>query len=256
MRHFSLVLILAMALALAADALPSCAGPPQAVLARVERVEKNGAVVLTDHRIVHLEGIRLPERTSRGAPQPFADQALSAIKALMTAPLQLAVPPPARDRYSRVRAQVSVGGRWIQGELLSRGLARVEVAPDRIECATELFSEEARARSAHLGLWAAPAYAIRAPPTVGRGDVDTFQIVEGKVLNTSVKNGRAYLNFGADWHSDFTATVDPVDMPNFRATGVDPRSYVGQTIRVRGWVQFHNGPEIEVANPQGIEVVQ
>jgi hypothetical protein len=64
------------------------------------------------------------------------------------------------------------------------------------------------------------------------------------------------LNFGTDWRRDFTVTIDPIDMRNFRATGVDPKSYAGQTIRVRGWVQLHNGPEIEVANPQGIEVLK
>jgi len=45
-------------------------------------------------------------------------------------------------------------------------------------------------------------------------------------------------------------------MINFRTAGVDPLSYVGQTIRVRGWVQSLHGPEIEVANPQSIEVVR
>ena len=73
--------------------------------------------------------------------------------------------------------------------------------------------------------------------------------------NADLKNGRAYLNFGADWRSDFTVTIEPQDMPNFRNSGVDPRNYTGQTIRVRGIVQSLNGPEIEVANPQGIEVI-
>ena len=151
--------------------------------------------------------------------------------------------------------QAFVGDQWIQAFLLSRGLARVSIAPDRTECASELFAAEAQARTAGRGLWAAPAYVVRDPSSVQR-DIGTFQIVEGKVLNASIKNGRAYLNFGADWRRDFTATVDPVDMPNFHALGVDPRSYAGQTVRIRGWIEWHNGPEIEVANPSGIEVVQ
>jgi micrococcal nuclease len=163
--------------------------------------------------------------------------------------------PPKLDRYRRLRAQVFVGKNWLQADLLNRGLARASVAPDRTECASELLAVEAQARLEHRGLWASSAYAIRTPQDVRR-DVGTFQIVEGTVLNASMKNGRAYLNFGADWRTDFTVAVDPDDMANFRRTGVNPTSYAGQTIRVRGWVQWRYGPEIEVPNPQGIEVIK
>jgi hypothetical protein len=142
----------------------------------------------------------------------------------------------------------------MQSELLARGLARVMIAPDRTECATELFAVEAKARAAKAGIWSNPVYAVRSPDNL-KNDTGTFQIVQGKVLNASLKNGRAYINFGTDWKNDFTVTVEPEDMKNFRATGVDPRDYVGQTIRVRGLVQWLNGPEIEVANPQSVEVV-
>ena len=257
MRQFRLVLVseVWLALSLPASALPVCAGAPDPALARVQRVEDNGALDLVDHRILHLEGIRLPQGASDQAPQFFADKALATIKTLLNAPLRVTAPAPMRDRYNRVRAQVFVANRWLQKELLDRGLARVEIAPDRTECAAELFAAEEKARSSRLGLWASDSYAIRTPEQV-ESDVDTFQIVEGKVLNARVKNGRAYLNFGVDWRRDFTATVEPMDMRNFRITGVDPLSYVGQTIRVRGWVQLHNGPEIEVANPQAIEVLR
>ena len=168
--------------------------------------------------------------------------------------MTLAVTPPKLDRYRRLRAQAFIGERWLQADLLDRGLARVSLAPDRTECASELFAVEAKARQAGRGLWAWPGYAIRSPQDVGR-DIGTFQIVEGKVLNAAIKGGRAYLDFGADWRTDFTVSIDPDDMPNFRRSGVDPRFYSGQTIRVRGWVQWRYGPEIEVPNPQGIEVV-
>ena len=257
MRHFWLVLIPAVWLAssIASRALPLCAGPLEAAPARVQRVENNGAIVLVDRRVVHLEGIRLPGGALDQAPQLFADQALAAIKSMMTAQLRISAQPPKKDRYDRERAQVFVAGRWLQAELLDRGLARVEIAPDRTECAAELFAAEDKARSKHLGLWSSKAYAIQTPMTVKDG-LNTFQIVEGTVLNASVKSARAYLNFGTDWRRDFTVTIDAIDMRNFRVTGVDPQSYVGQTIRVRGWVQLHNGPEIEVPNPQGIEVLK
>ena len=257
MRYIFQALAIAGALLHSADAIAetNCAGPIEIHGAHLLRLDMNSALVLLGGRVVHLEGIRFPAGKLERAPQSFADESRAAVAALVKSPLTLRSLPPKIDRHGRLRAQVFVGGQWIQAFLLSRGLARVSVAPDRTECASELFAAEAQGRIARRGLWAAPAYAVRDPSNVRR-DIGTFQVVEGKVLNASVKNGRAYLNFGADWRRDFTATVDPVDMPNFRALGVDPRSYAGQTIRVRGWVEWHNGPEIEVANPQGIEVLQ
>lgn len=236
--------------------LPGCAGHVEIAAGHLLRVERNGAIILTDGRAARLEGIRLPQGELDHAPQAFADLALAAIKSVASsAPLTLTSTPPKEDRYDRVRVQAFSGGNWIQGELLSRGLARVSISPDRTECAAELLAAESHARNAHAGIWASPAYAIRRPPNLWP-DLGTFQIVEGKVLNATKRNGRVYLNFGSDWRTDFTVTVDPDDTPNFRRSGVDPLSYSGQTIRVRGWIQSMNGPEIEVPNPQGIEVLQ
>jgi endonuclease YncB( thermonuclease family) len=247
---------LAVAMPAAAAHLPACSGTPEIAGGQLLRVEKNGAVILADGRATHLEGIRLPAGAADRAPQSFADQALDLVAVLAhKGPLLLTAMPPKEDRYDRVRGQLFTGdGTWVQRVLLEKGLARVQIAPDRTECYTELYEAEAEARAAHLGLWALPAYAVRNPDTVIR-DIGTFQIVEGKVANAEVKSGRAYLNFGADWRTDFTVVINPADMASFRALGVDPRSYAGQTVRVRGLVQSLNGPEIEVANPQSIEVV-
>jgi len=256
-------LLLAVALAAypsvalaAPSTLPSCAGDVEISGAQLLRVERNGSVVFTDGRAAHLEGIRLPAGSDDRAPQSFADQALAALTAMArSGPLKLTAIPPKEDRYDRVRGQLFNAKVWVQSEMLSRGLARVVVAPDRTECASELFAIEAKARAAKAGLWSNAVYAVRTPDNL-RSDVGSFQIVEGKVLNVSMRDGRTYLNFGTNWKTDFTVVVNPEDKKNFRSTGVDPRDYVGQTIRVRGIVQWLNGPEIEVANPQSVEVIQ
>lgn len=246
---------LLLATPLRAAGLPPCAGPVEIAGGALLRVEPNGAVIFADGRAAHLEGIRLPAGAADRAPQNFADQALGALGALARkGTLTLTAVPPKEDRYDRVRGQLFVAGDWAQAALLRAGLARVAIAPDRTECASELFAAEAQARAAHAGLWSAPAYAVRNPDTVGR-DVGTFQVVQGKVLNVDLKGGRAYLNFGADWRTDFTVTIAHEDMAKFRDNGVDPRNYEGQTLRVRGFVQWLNGPEIEIANPQSVEVI-
>lgn len=256
MRLQTLFLGLSLLAATPANAagLPGCAGAVEISDAQLLRVEVNGSVIFTDGRAVHLEGIRLPGADR--APPALSSKALGTVASLLhQPPLTLTAIAPKEDRYDRVRGQLFAADNiWIQVALLKSGLARVSIAPDRTECAAELFAAEAQGRAARAGLWALPAYAIRNPENVAH-DVGSFQIVQGKVLGTGLKNGRAYLNFGAEWRSDFTVAVRPEDMANFRRTGVDPRNYAGQTVRVRGIVQWLNGPEIEVANPQAIEVV-
>ncbi|MBS0471867.1 MAG: thermonuclease family protein [Proteobacteria bacterium] len=240
-----------------AVALPACAGNIEIQGEHLLRVEQNGVVVITDGRALVLEGIRLPTGSRENAPGIYVDRAFAMLDGYVKhGPLTITALRPKEDRYGRVRGQLFNGqGVWVQQALLRAGLARVAISPDRTECASELYAAEDAARAARAGIWADPSYAIRTPDTVATF-AGTFQIVQGRVLTAELKNGRAYLDFGSDWHSDFTAVIAPEDMDNFRKLGVDPRSYAGQTIRVRGLVQMHNGPEIEVANPQSVQVIE
>jgi hypothetical protein len=202
-------------------------------------------------------GIRIPHANNDRAPSFIADQAYDALNAMARGhTVDVTAVAPKEDRYDRVRGQVFNGGdRWLQLALLKNGLSRVDISPDRTECAAELYAAEGSARAASIGLWSEAVYGVRTPDALG-GDTGTFQIVQGRVLTADVKSGRAYLDFGADWKTDFTVTVAPEDMANFRRDGIDPRDYAGKTIRVRGIVQQFNGPEIEIANPKQIEIVQ
>ncbi|HUO91993.1 MAG TPA: thermonuclease family protein [Rhizomicrobium sp.] len=247
-------------LPLRAQAVAPCAGPVEARDVHVLRVEKNADLVLTDGRAVRLEGVMLPAGDRDHAPNYLAERALGSLNELArNRALSLAVFVPKEDRYGRLRAQVFFPDvrdePWLQVALLKRGFARVSIAPDRRECASELYAAEAYARRKHYGIWASGFYDVRTPADLG-GTIGTFQIVEGKVLSARVKDGRAYLDFGRDWRRDFKATISPADMRRFRDAGVDPRTYEGLTIRVRGFVDALGGPEIEVASPEAIEVVQ
>jgi len=246
--------------AAAAATLPACLPPVEVAQAQVARAEQNGVVVLIDGRAVKVEGLLFPAGAKDRAPASFQAQAIAALKQMTQGrDVTLDAEPPKEDRYDRIRAQIVFPQAdkepWLQAALLRRGLARVSIAPDRRECAAELYAAEAEARAAHAGLWANSAYAVRTPMNLGPAQTGSFQIVEGQVQNADVKGGRAYLNFGADWRKDFTVTIAPQDLKTFTAAGVDPRSYAGKTVRVRGWVQFLNGPEIEIAAPEAIEIL-
>ena len=128
--------------------LPDCAGEVVVAKAHVTRVERDGALILDDGRAAVLEGIRLP-----GADRPVtpvARQALEVLRQLAAGTsLVLTSTPPLQDRYGRIRVQ-AFDHAWLQVVLLERGLARVEIAPDREECAPDLYEAEAKARASFV----------------------------------------------------------------------------------------------------------
>lgn len=256
MRAFVLA-VTAAAVACCAEAAPSCTGDVEIGGAHIMRVEKNGVLVMTDGRALHLEGIRLPNAAQDHAPQAIMDKAFAELDNLARGrELDARAVYPKEDRYDRVRAQIfTQDGVWLQMELLKKGLARVDIAPDRGECYRDLYTAEAEARKAGLGLWADAAYGFRSPEAAA-GDTGSFQIVVGRVVSTAAVDGRVYLNFGQDWRRDFTVVVSSDDVKTFKNMGVDPMNYEGKLVRVRGLVQSQFGPAIAVGNPKQIELLQ
>ncbi len=241
--------------------LPPCANVIELAGVRVDAVEDNGALVLHGGQVLHLESVLLPGGPRDHAPPALRERAITALQNLAVGrEIVAAARSPLKDRYGRIEAQIflpnAVDNDWLQVAILSRGLGRVFITPDRPECAAPLFAAEQAARDRRQGIWAVPAYAVRTPQTLTHRDRGTFQIVEGKVVHAAVKGGRGYLDFGANWKRDFTATIAPDCMKLFRKLGVDPRSYEGRTIRVRGWIDEYHGPEMDVAAPQDIELVE
>ena len=115
-----------------------------------------------------------------------------------------------------------------------------------------MLAIERNARTAKRGIWSHPYYAVRSPETVAR-DADSFQLVEGTVLDVAERKGKTFLNFGADWRSDITVVVESRNAKSFREAGLSLTDLEGQRIRVRGWVKSWNGPLIEATHPEQIE---
>ncbi len=224
--------------------------------ARVLRVERNGELILAHGGSVTLEGLRLPSGKADHAPQAIADAALAALSLLARqAPLTLGVTPPVTDRYGRLRAQ-GFGAAWLQRALLERGLARVSLAPDRSDCAPDLYEAEAAARQAMRGMWALPAYRIRNASHALDADAGTFQIVEGQVVHVGSGKDRIFLDFSADWRRGFSAIIVGDDRRTFHTAGFDLAALAGRRIRLRGMVEMVEGhPQIGLSNPAQIELL-
>jgi hypothetical protein len=169
-------------------------------------------------------------------------------------PLVLATVPPTDDRYGRLRVQ-AFAEVWLQGELLRRGLARVQISPDRPECAADLYRLEREARAAGRGLWDLPAFTPRKAAAVALSDAGTFQIVEGKLLNAASHDGRIFLDFSEDYQRGFSAIVAPEDARRFRRAKLE--NLTGHSIRLRGTVEEFGGrSEIELSDPAQIEIIE
>ena len=136
---------------------------------------------------------------------------------------------------------------------MRRGFARVYSFRDNRALVSAMLAIEREARGARRGIWADPYYRVLAPDEAAR-HVGSFQIVEGQVRDAAVVKRRGYLNFGADWRSDFTVTVAPRDRKLFQEAGLAIADFDGRTIRVRGWIKSFNGPMIEATHPEQIEL--
>jgi len=232
--------------------VPDCAGGVEISHAHVVRVEKNGVLVLDDGRALILEGIRLAG--ADGGPQELLDRALSALREMALAgPVTFTAVPPKEDRYDRVRVQ-AFGDVWFQTALLERGLARVQVSPDRNECAPDLYEAEQRGQAKHIGLWALPGAAPRAPEVMKSAGTGSFQIVQGWVTHVGHGDGRVFIDFGSNGRQVFSAVIEPEDRRAFR--GFDLDGLETHHIRIRGIVQDYRGrPQIALSNPSQIELL-
>lgn len=211
---------------------------------------------LDEVRLAGIEAVKPPLGRPADRPWPLALQADRALADLAQGQaVRLVAAERPVDRYGRLLAQVYLAdGRWLQGELLREGLARVATSADSRAEAKRMQVIEAEAREARRGLWASPVYAIASPTTV-RDRVGSFAVVEGEVVAARRVKNRVYLNFGSDWRDDFTVTIAAAALPLFAEARLDPLALAGKSVRVRGWVERYNGPAIEATHPEQIEVL-
>ena len=202
-----------------------------------------------------LVGIEAPKMPGFGlTPQPMAKQATAYLNAVAAGKEAFVYfVGEERDRHRRLLGQIELkDGTWLQGLMVRRGLARVHSIRSHTRCIRELQFLEQVARTERLGIWSLDWYRVRSPDRLGQ-EIDTFQIVEGRVRASALVKGRYYLNFGDDWRSDFTVTIAPKFRKVLEDGDIDPKSLEGQRIRVRGWITSYNGPNLEVTHPEQIE---
>nr|WP_255769573.1 thermonuclease family protein [Maritalea mediterranea] len=212
-------------------------------------------------RLIGMQAPKLPLGRVGFETWPLADEAKAFLADFaLGEEVQIYYGTTRKDRHGRVLGHVFIDGsreKWAQKAVIANGLARVYSFYDNRHCLDELYAAERQARVDREGIWALDYYQIRQADKphklvqlAGR-----YELVEGRVLDVGESNGRIYLNFGRDWDSDFTVVIDKPARRAFKKADFDPKKLANAFIRVRGWVDDHNGPRIDVTHPEQIEIL-
>ncbi|MEC9347948.1 MAG: thermonuclease family protein [Pseudomonadota bacterium] len=253
-------LCLAFALLGAAPALAR--GPaelPAGESGTVIEVVDGDTVILstgTEVRMVGIQAPKLPLGRRGFEPWPLSEEARATLQALVRGrTFTVHFGGQRTDRHGRALAHLlAQDGTWLQGEMLRLGMARVYSFDDNRALVAEMLELERSARAGRFGIWSHPFYRILGPDDAGTR-IGTFQVVEGTIVDAALLRGTVYLNFGADWRTDFTVSIGRRAMAPFRAAGLEPETWNGRQVRVRGWLDQRNGPMIEVTHPEQIELL-
>ncbi len=231
---------------------------------RVASVVDGDTLFLDNGLKVRLSGIqapKLPLGREGFKAWPLGEAAKAELEAIIDGKdLRLYYGGQKRDRYDRALAQTFLlddKGRpslWVQEAMVERGMARVYTWPDTWQDSKRLYQAEEVARRAKRGIWALPFYRVRRPDANALAqDIDSFQLVSGIIVSSATIRGTTYLNFGADYRTDFTIKIVEEDEKRFK--GWDFKTLEGARVRVRGWVEMDNGPMIRITHPEQLEIL-
>jgi endonuclease YncB( thermonuclease family) len=233
--------------------------------AEVVRVVDGRSFVLADGRDVRLAAIETLLPVAGDEDEARAEAALAvrtALEALvLRRQVELFLADAGSDRYGRLTAYASVrtasgDAVLVQHALVAAGHALVSPAATPA-CRAFLRNAEQAARARGLGLWGEPYSVLKnaADPADVLADQGRFAVVRGRVASVRESAGVIYINFGQRWSDQFTATLLKRNEGSFAGAGMTPKSLAGRTIEVRGWIEEHGGPAVEVTRPEQIDIV-
>lgn len=159
-----------------------------------------------------------------------------------------------RTGHKLIQAEVRPNHVWVQGLLLSSGLARVRVISSNPEMAKQMLAIEDKARSERKGLWADPRFAVFSSDAA-RSKINTFQIVEGVVHSVNTHDNEMFVNFDTDWKKDFSIGIPVSTRRELSKMFINPMMLTHKKIRVRGWLEDRNGPFVTLDHPLQLELL-
>lgn len=236
---------------------PSCALLPVET-GEVKHISKRNIITLKDQRQLTITNVSI---------SPFAESEL--LTNLLTgAKITISSTGRTKDRHNRLLGQITVENtvqndskhQWVQEYLVKNGYAMAYARPHNTLCTKELLAIEAEARASGKGEWQSggsfkilPSNDLKSFRRLQQG---SFQIVEGKLINVAHTGKNTYLNFSKDWRTDFTAVIHSNLLRRKDSQWPKLKALTGKNIRVRGWLDFWNGPMIRLETPEMLEIVE
>lgn len=232
----------------------------------VAHVHDGETLRLDDGRTLRLIGALAPRAGDVGAPSgtwPPENATRAALAALAEGTtITLWHEATRRDRYGHILAQATVGTgaetMWLQGVLVSRGLARAYGRPGMDACTEGLVQLERQAREGGSGLWANAAYRVRAADD---GDdlaraAGGFHVVSGTVIRVSRGQGEVFVSLARRSRGGSYAFAAVVPARGAALLGgIEPRALVDRRVIVRGWIEQRRGPVIVIDSKGQLEIL-
>ena len=215
----------------------------------VEQILPDGDMRLSDQTTLHLRGVHIVDVA--GAVALLAKEA---------AGKDIVLQNPSTDRYGRNEADAVASGMGLADELVKQGLAFVYATTDiSTPHLAALMKDEQEVRKSKRGIWGDVTFAGivgDVPADDADGAIGRYAFVRGVVVDVAQVKNMYYINFGADWRSDFTIAITAKNARIFEKANIDIMDYKGKTIRVRGWVKRKGGAMIEATSPTQIEILK
>ena len=179
-------------------AIPAQAGTLSVVgrdtWAKVEKEYDGDTFRTTDGEKVRLLGIDAPELAhSAERGEPLGPKSKHFLQGLIEGKLvRLKRDKEKRDRYGRQLSHVYLrDGTWVNGAMVSEGLALVYTFAPNLHFANDLLRLEKAARDQKLGIWATSRFRVLQSTSVSNNHIGQFRLVQGEVTQTD-KNGYGF----------------------------------------------------------------
>lgn len=224
---------LALAALIVGMAMPVFAAPAGAQQTKVLAVEEGGTLRLETGEKAVLLNLYFPD--SALAQNWLAEHVLQQ---------KIAYETHGEDRYGATRITTPIAEK-----MLRDGAAMVYASDGEIPAAWK--AAEAAARAEKRGLWAQENVLLT--PENAAQHLGGFHGVEGRITRIYEGKRATYLNFGEDWHSDFSVTLSAKARRSMKPMLQQLKP--GMQVRVRGAIYEENGPMMQLFNANNLEIL-
>lgn len=207
-----------------------------------------------------LKGVIAPPLTSpdhEGGPAPHADVSRERLWQLIKGEQVWLAHAGLPDRWGRQPTYLleAQGFPPFQETLLREGMVRLNPMDLPNEKYTARFrTAERDARDNQNGLWGLKAYQILDTETAEEG-LYQIRTIRAQILEVSVRRDRVYLNTGDDYKTDFTITIPTRIARQFEREGMVLETLKGKTVEATGWLEYINGPSMELAKTGQLQLL-